>query len=335
MPLSTEDGSYRIYECQGSYRAELAMSDFLTSLLSGGVSGAIECAICQPFDMIKTRHQINRGKNPSTWASLRTIYQEGGVFRFYRGVLPELAGMVPKSSSMYAAYDASHKFLASSTSLNEVIVAFLAGVASGPAEALIVQPFQVVKVRMQAKEHLGRYRSSFDCAAQMLRTEGALAFFTTGFGTTIWRNTVWNALYFGSMAHVRSVLERHRAKGAPPLLGALADLATGFGCGVLATVFNAPFDLAKSRQQSQLPGATAEASYGNNTLSTLRRVSREEGFLACWNGFGPKSIRMGLAGLVGLKSFELTQWMLGAVDAKTSAKAARGEDEVGREAGRM
>ena len=236
MPLSTEDGSYRIYECQGSYRAELAMSDFLTSLLSGGVSGAIECAICQPFDMIKTRHQINRGKNPSTWASLRTIYQEGGVFRFYRGVLPELAGMVPKSSSMYAAYDASHKFLASSTSLNEVIVAFLAGVASGPAEALIVQPFQVVKVRMQAKEHLGRYRSSFDCAAQMLRTEGALAFFTTGFGTTIWRNTVWNALYFGSMAHVRSVLERHRAQGAPPLLGALADLATGFGCGVLATV---------------------------------------------------------------------------------------------------
>jgi hypothetical protein len=76
------------------------MSDFLTSLLSGGVSGAIECAICQPFDMIKTRHQINRGKNPSTWASLRTIHQEGGIFRFYRGVLPELAGMVPKSMSM-------------------------------------------------------------------------------------------------------------------------------------------------------------------------------------------------------------------------------------------
>jgi hypothetical protein len=39
---------------------------------------------------------------------------------------------------------------------------------------------------------------------------------------------------------------------------------------------------------------------------------------------------MGLAGLVGLKSFELTQWMLGAVDAKTSAKAARGEDEAGK-----
>ena len=196
-----------------------------------------------------------------------------------------------------------------------------------------MQPFQVVKVRMQAKEHLGRYRSSSDCALQMLRTEGMAAFFTKGFAATNWRNIVWNSIYFGSMAQARCALEAHRrhSLGATPLLDALADLAAGFGCGVLATVFNAPFDVAKSRQQSQLPGAASDSIY-SGTFATLRQVAHEDGLLACWAGFGPKAIRMGLAGLVGLKSFELVQWMLGAADAKTRAKAARGAME---EAGRM
>ena len=35
-------------------------------------------------------------------SSLRSIYAEGGILRFYRGILPEIAGMVPKSAMMYA-----------------------------------------------------------------------------------------------------------------------------------------------------------------------------------------------------------------------------------------
>lgn len=158
------------------------MHDLLVSLASGGVTGAIECAVCQPFDMVKTRHQLHSGKNPSTLQSLRAIHLEGGVSRFYRGVLPELAGMVPKSMSMYAAYDMSQRWLVRHTSIDAVTTAFLAGIASGPAEAIVVQPFQVVKVRMQAKEHLGRYSSSLDCAVQVRsrRLRGAAAEFQVG-----------------------------------------------------------------------------------------------------------------------------------------------------------
>jgi len=299
------------------------MHDLLVSLASGGVTGAIECAVCQPFDMVKTRHQLHSGKNPSTLQSLRAIHLEGGVSRFYRGVLPELAGMVPKSMSMYAAYDMSPRWLVRHTSIDAVTTAFLAGIASGPAEAIVVQPFQVVKVRMQAKEHLGRYSSSLDCAVQMLRAEGIGAFAASGFASTIWRNVVWNSIYFGTMARVRAAIENARSSrggGPAPLLDTLADLAAGFGCGVFATAFNAPFDVAKSRQQSQLPPPNPQRYHG--VLHTLATIAREEGLGACWNGIGPKAIRMGLAGLVGLKSFELVQWMLGAPE----SKASRGEE---------
>ena len=294
----------------------------MEALVGGSIVGAIECAVCQPFDMIKTRHQLHRGANPSVGASLMALYREGGTGRFYRGVLPEFAGMVPKSAAMYATYDWARQRLSMHTSLHHTTICFMAGALSGPAEAVVVQPFQVVKVRMQTKEYVGRYSSSLDCATKMVRTEGLVAFASAGAMATVLRNTIWNSVYFGSMAKVRAV-RAESGGGASSLAAKLADLACGFGCGVLATAFNAPFDVAKSRQQSQLSpasrlaggatgaaGAAEAAPYSGGVLATLVRIAREEGMGACWAGFQPKAIRMGLAGLVGLPAFDLTRWLL-------------------------
>lgn len=48
-----------------------------------------------------------------------------------------------------------------------------------------------------AKEHLGRYRNSWDCLGRVLREEGPAAL-TAGLGPTMWRNTIWNAAYYGA-----------------------------------------------------------------------------------------------------------------------------------------
>ncbi|EOD22747.1 hypothetical protein EMIHUDRAFT_195091 [Emiliania huxleyi CCMP1516] len=239
----------------------------MESIAAGAAVGLIECAVCQPFDMVKTRHHLS-SQARSVASSLQAIHAEGGFRRFYRGVGPEFAGMVPKSAAMYSSYDGARQLLLAHTSLDEVAASVAAGAASGPFEAAVVQPFQVVKVRMQTKEY-----------AQMLRSEGVAAFARTGLGATVWRS---------------------------------------FGCGVLATCFNAPFDVAKSRIQSQLPAATAGATGDSHrryhgTLSTLARIAREEGLAACWKGFQAKAIRMGLAGLVGLSSFDLVKWLLEAL----------------------
>jgi hypothetical protein len=48
--------------------------------------------------MVKTRHQLNPGLNEPVYKTLGNLYKEGGFGRFYRGMLPEIVGMVPKSS---------------------------------------------------------------------------------------------------------------------------------------------------------------------------------------------------------------------------------------------
>ena len=54
--------------------------------ISGAVCGLMEAIAVQPFDMVKTRHQLNSLSNESVYKSLKYLYKEGGVSRFYRGM---------------------------------------------------------------------------------------------------------------------------------------------------------------------------------------------------------------------------------------------------------
>jgi solute carrier family 25 2-oxodicarboxylate transporter 21 len=159
----------------------------------------------------------------------------------------------------------------------------------------------VVKVRLQAREHLGRYANSFDCVRQLLRDEGVKAF-TTGLGPTCWRNCVWNTVYFGLMHGIKDSLPKPKSK-----MGDLGmTLIAGTVGGMVATCFNAPFDVVKSRFQRQLPPALNNgiAPKYRYTLSSLATIYHEEGARALYKGFAPKCWRMGLGGGVTMVTFE-------------------------------
>ena len=267
--------------------------------IAGAMSGFAEGIAVQPFDMIKTRHQLNVNNNESVLKSMTTIYKEGGIKRFYRGMLPELVGIVPKSSGMYATYELVFRRLGNDTSLS----ASIAGFSSGIVEALIVTPTQVVKVRLQAKEHLGRYNGPKDCIIKTYQSEGILGF-TTGLGPTLWRNCVWNTVYFGTMHWLKKQLPPPKSKAIDLSL----TLVTGFFGAIFATCFNAPFDVVKSRFQSQLKDSKIlKYKY---TIPSLITIYKEEGLSSCYKGFRPKAIRMGLGGAVAMFTFELFQSIL-------------------------
>lgn len=125
---------------------------------------------------------------------------------------------------------------------------------------------------------------------QVLKQEGPAALFT-GLAPTLWRNCIWNGLYYGT-AHELDKCARRGWHGlislstrsprltepgpayddqcapaykgptplAPPLSTSRAmpelsnpwaaagrQLAVGTGVGIMATCFNAPFDVVKSR----------------------------------------------------------------------------------------
>jgi solute carrier family 25 (mitochondrial 2-oxodicarboxylate transporter), member 21 len=206
--------------------------------------------------------------------------------------------MVPKSSGMYGTYEMVRLRL--SKDYGDVSwVAAIGGLVSGVPESLIVTPTQVIKVRMQAKEHLGRYLNPLDCLQKTLTNEGLMSMYI-GLGPTLWRNCVWNTVYFGTMHKMKSLTPHSDSQ----LTEMGITLITGFLGAVFATCFNSPFDVAKSRFQSQIrvEGQLPKYRY---TWQTLYVIYKEEGLGAVYKGFKPKAIRMGLGGAVAMFAFEL------------------------------
>ncbi|MEW5306733.1 MAG: hypothetical protein WDW36_009177 [Sanguina aurantia] len=264
--------------------------------LSGAISGIVEGVTIQPLELLKTRFQINTGPPMSIIPALREIIREGGVRQLYRGALPEITGLVPRATAALSTLEFSRKeFRARNGGQLSVPAAYLSGAMAGVPEGIAFAPFQVIKVRLMAKEHLGRYRNTMDCLTKVISSEGVVAL-TIGLGPTLCRNCIWNSLYYGTMAQ----LDRELKPLENAYLNTGRTVLLGIAVGMTATCFNAPFDVVKSRFQSQLPDNRKYTS----TIGALTTIYQEEGPQALYKGFWPKAMRLGIGQTFGLMVFQ-------------------------------
>ena len=120
-------------------------------------------------------------------------------------------------------------------------------------------------------------------------------------------------------------IDQHVPKPDSVVLRTVQDGVLGCSMGMLATCFNAPFDVVsklpryrchlgcilprvpaislrtESRFQAQLPGQ--ERPY-TTTLGSLYRIVNEEGVQAAYRGLAPKALRLGVGQTIGLMIFQ-------------------------------
>ncbi len=89
----------------------------------------------------------------------------------------------------------------------------------------------------------------------------------------------------------------------------LRKCGLGLASGSLASCFNIPFDVAKSRIQGPQP-VPGQVKY-HGTLRTIAMVQREEGFRALYKGLVPKVLRLGPGGAIMLLINERVLEVLG------------------------
>ncbi|KAH9514300.1 hypothetical protein Btru_028657 [Bulinus truncatus] len=112
------------YEALKSYvihsRSDPAIGfGFFDSFTAGAISGSIAAVVTLPFDVIKTRRQIELGetellgKRPvtkSTWKMMRSIYSREGFLALYTGLLPRLLKVAPSCAIMISSYESFKYF---------------------------------------------------------------------------------------------------------------------------------------------------------------------------------------------------------------------------------
>ncbi|RGB30753.1 mitochondrial carrier domain-containing protein [Rhizophagus diaphanus] len=281
---------------------------FLFHFTAGGIAGTSEILVMYPLDVVKTRFQLQvSGAGGEAYTSImdcfKKIIKNEGFSRLYRGILPPILVEAPKRAIKFSAneqYSTLFKKIYGKDKMNQSL-SIQAGISAGCTEAVVIVPFELVKIRLQDKGNAGKYKGTFDAITKIIKHEGPLALYN-GLEATVWRHATWNGGYFGVIFSIRRSLPKAENKQQQLRNNFIAG-AIG---GTVGTILNTPFDVVKTRIQND-SGAVKKYNW---TLPAVKIVAQEEGFGALYKGFVPKVLRLGPGGGILLVVFDqVTTWM--------------------------
>ena len=79
------------------------------SFLFGGISGAVSWFGIYPQDIVKTRMQAHNNSNSTFTSTVKNIYKEGGVMRFFKGFHLALLRAIPLHAGTFMMMEVMNK----------------------------------------------------------------------------------------------------------------------------------------------------------------------------------------------------------------------------------
>ncbi|XP_056437572.1 mitochondrial basic amino acids transporter-like isoform X1 [Gadus chalcogrammus] len=224
-----------VFGVQGNAMRYLGRDTPMNQFLAGAAAGAIQCVICCPMELAKTRLQMQgTGERKSTRKLYKNsldclvrIYNREGFRGINRGMLTTLIRETPGFGVYFLTYDVLTRAIGCEPDAPFMIPKLLfAGGMSGIASWLSTYPVDVIKSRLQADGVGGvnQYASIADCVRQSVKKEGYMVF-TRGLTSTLLRAFPVNATTFATVTLVL-MWARDREAGlkdceaAPPTLPA-------------------------------------------------------------------------------------------------------------------
>lgn len=253
------------------------------ALAAGGFGGACLASVGAPFDILKTRQQIDGSH--SVFTLVRSIIKAEGVRGFWRGSTPPVVAAVPQFAIVFAAFDYNRNSLVpAATGLHapDMRNTALAGGLVAVPTSFLYTPFDRVKCALQAEGRRiergrpARFGGAWSCALELWRRRTLLR----GFWITLARDVPAWATYFV----VYSAAKRHLAASSSSAaldghaeLSVGASLAAGAMAGASTWAVAIPADVIKTRFQAR----TYHATYAH----AARAIAARHGFLGFFAGF--------------------------------------------------
>ncbi|KAI4317452.1 hypothetical protein L6164_025319 [Bauhinia variegata] len=159
---------------------------------------------------------------------------------------------------------------------------FVNGGASGMLATCVIQPIDMVKVRIQ----LGQ-GSAGQVTSNMLKNEGVTAFYK-GLSAGLLRQATYTTARLGTFKILTNkAVEANDGKPLPLYQKALCGLTAG----AIGASVGSPADLALIRMQADATLPVAQRRNYTNAFHALYRILADEGVLALWKGAGPTVVR--------------------------------------------
>ncbi|KAG5982126.1 hypothetical protein E4U55_002273 [Claviceps digitariae] len=302
-------------------------------MMAGGIGGMTAATLTAPLDVLKTRLQSDiyqaqvraariakgqavTGLNPAraamhhltdTLEILRAVYRTEGPRALFKGLGPNLVGIIPARSINFFVYGNGKRVISETLNHGQEApwVHLLAGVAAGVATSTATNPIWMVKTRLQLDKNVSessggtmqrQYRNSYDCVRQIMRDEGIRGLYK-GMSASylgVAESTLQWMLYEQLKASLAKREARIQRSGREKTwwdrtVDWTGKAGAAGGAKLFAAILAYPHEVARTRLR-QAPTERGRPKY-TGLVQCFKLVWREEGFIGLYGGLTPHLMR--------------------------------------------
>lgn len=307
---------------------EVRLTRSLTCTTS--VGGMTAATLTAPLDVLKTRLQSDiyqaqlrasqtmqaQSRNPiraamyhltDTIRILGVVRQTEGVSALFKGLGPNLVGVVPARSINFYVYGNGKRILAENwnNGLESPWVHMVAGAAAGITTSTVTNPIWMIKTRLQLDKNMSersggemhrQYKNSYDCTKQILKEEGVRGLYK-GMSASylgVVESTIQWVMYEQLKAYLarREVLIEQSGREKTKLDSVVDWIGKPFAAGgakLFAAILAYPHEVARTRLR-QAPMANGQLKY-TGLIQCFKLVWKEEGMMGLYGGLTPHLMR--------------------------------------------
>ncbi|XP_076914959.1 S-adenosylmethionine carrier 1, chloroplastic/mitochondrial-like isoform X1 [Bidens hawaiensis] len=300
-----EDDLFEIKEGQKgqfSYQESKIFSSPLYGLakqehaFAGAFAGTFVSLCLHPMDTVKTVVQSCNTDHRSIPYMSKSIISERGLLGLYRGIASNIASSAPISAIYTFSYESVKAALLPLFAKEYHSLAHcVAGGCASVATSFVFTPSERIKQQMQVGSH---YRTCWNALLGIVGKGGFLSLYN-GWGAVLCRNVPHSIIKFYTYESLKKVLlTSNEVKGQPTTM---STLLCGGLAGSTAALFTTPFDVVKTRLQTQIPGSVNRY---NGVYNTLTDIAQNEGLMGLYRGLTPRLVMYMTQGALFFASYE-------------------------------
>lgn len=270
--------------------------------VSGALAGIFVSLCLHPIDTIKTIIQSCQPGQKSIFYIGQSVLSQRGLPGLYRGITSNITTSAPISAIYTFTYESVKEFLLPSLAKEYLSVAHCtAGACASIATSFVFTPSERIKQQMQINSN---YQNCWN-AVQRIIEKGGLHSLYAGWGAVLCRNIPHSIIKFYTYESLKQMLMSSPPSNKQP--NTLQTLLCGGLAGSTAALFSTPFDVVKTRLQTQMPGSTRKY---HSILSALQDIREHEGFRGLYRGLIPRLAMYMTQGALFFASYEFLKSLL-------------------------
>ncbi|GKU95268.1 hypothetical protein SLEP1_g8649 [Rubroshorea leprosula] len=262
---------------------------------AGALAGIFVSLCLHPVDTVKTVIQSCRAEQRSICYIGRSIVSERGLTGLYRGIASNITSSAPISAVYTFTYESvKGALLPLFPKECHSLAHCIAGGCASVATSFIFTPSERIKQQMQVGTH---YNNCWNALVGIVKTGGLHSLYA-GWGAVLCRNIPHSIIKFYTYESLKQMMLT--PSSTQP--NTLQTLVCGGLAGSTAALFTTPFDVVKTRLQTQVPGSLTQYS---SVYHALQEIGKHEGLKGLYRGLIPRLVMYMSQGAIFFASYEM------------------------------